>query len=609
MIPKEIYRNLLKQLQQRRGSSLAPEPYRRSLHVFKIPTSVFSCVCWAGTLFCFAAVGFAGVAAAQQTGQPRIVNIYNFIRNSDFRLRDSEEILFDCTRRQIELLKNANLPATWALQYDALINPRYPKLLKERLGTKDEIAAWWEIPQPLAEKAGLKWRGRHEWDPEAQVGFSPGYTPEERRRLVDVYMADFKAIFGCYPRTVGSWFIDEVTLEYLAKKYGVVASCNCKDQIGTDFYTLWGGYWNQAYYPSRVNAYMPAQTRKGQIDIPVFRMLGSDPIYQHGTTRGLISLEPVYQKGGGGMPKWVDWFMNSLMHQPALAFAYTQAGQENSFGWDAMKDGLTYQVKLLATLAQERQIRVETLEQTGKWFRKNFPVTPATCVVALDDWKEQGSKTVWYDSRFYRLNILWERDSFFIRDIHCFDEKIVSPTHESPLTHTSLVYETLPLVDWAYWSHSGRKSAGLLPVVISTDGTSSPMQPEGVPVMKELNSTELSVVQPIKGGGTLSIVCAEEKVTFIGKDAQGKRLNWAWIIVGGDDLKSLVNEVSAKRVAYRHSGVDYQLKLGSRAGSCRKLGDGSIQLMPNNRGKLVLELDTTRVAAMADKHDSEPGNK
>lgn len=29
---------------------------------------------------------------------------------------------------------------------------------------------------------------------------------------------------------------------------------------------------------------MPAQTREGQIPVPVFRMLGSDPIYQYGTT-------------------------------------------------------------------------------------------------------------------------------------------------------------------------------------------------------------------------------------------------------------------------------------------------------------------------------------
>lgn len=547
------------------------------------------------------AVGLCGFGAAQSEAgeakaparEPRIVNIYNFIRNSDFRLRNSEEILFDCTRRQIELLKEVGLPATWALQYDALINPRYPKLLKEQLTARDEIGAWWEIPQQLAEKAGLKWRGRYEWDPEAHVGFSPGYTPEERRKLVDVYMADFKAAFGYYPRTVGSWFIDEVTLSYMAEKYGLVASCNCKDQIGTDFYTLWGGYWNQAYYPSRVNSYMPAQTRKGQIDMPVFRMLGSDPIYQHGTTPGLISLEPVYKSGGGGMPRWVDWFMESLIEEPSLAFGYTQAGQENSFGWDAMKDGLIYQVKLFAQQAREGKIQVETLEQTGKWFRKNFPVTPATSVVALKDWKGQGRKTVWYDSRFYRLNLLWEEDGFFIRDIHCFNEGLVSPTHETPLRQTSLVYETLPVVDWATWSQAGVKGAGMRPVLVAADGTTSPLRPEGMPKVTELNATELSIVQPLKGGGTLSMVCAEKRVTMKGADGGGKPLKWAWEIVGGERLKSMVKEVNASGVVYRHSGAEYRLKVG--AGSCRRLADGGLELVPTKAGKLVLNLDVDRI--------------
>src|SRR5579859_1010286 len=77
--------------------------------------------------------------------EPRIVNIYNFVRNSDYRLANSEEILFETTRQEIQLVKQVGLPATWALNYDALINPRYQKLFKEQLGAKDEIAAWWEI--------------------------------------------------------------------------------------------------------------------------------------------------------------------------------------------------------------------------------------------------------------------------------------------------------------------------------------------------------------------------------------------------------------------------------------------------------------------------------
>ena len=535
-------------------------------------------------------IAFAETGTPGCTNSPCIINIYNFVRDNDFRIEDSRRVLFDATARQIQLIKRANLPATFALQYDALMDTNYQKLFKEQLPGNCEIGAWWEIPQELAEKADLKWRGDHEWDPQANIGFSPGYTPEERRRLVDIYMADFKAIFGYYPRTVGSWYIDEVTLDYMAKRYGIVASCNCKDQIGTDFYTLWGGYWNQAYYPSRLNAYMPAQTRAGQIDVPIFRMLGSDPIYQHGITPGMFTLEPVY-KNAGGSTNWVTSFMDNLIEQPSLAFAYTQAGQENSFGWDAMRCGLTEQIKLIARLKREGKVEVETLAQAGQWFRERYPLTPATAVVALDDWKHEGRKTVWYDSRFYRMNILWQNGTFFIRDFHCFDENVVSPTHDSALTATSLSYQTLPIMDWALWSRSESRPVGMWPVLLSPDGTHSPMAPQGPPVIKELTATDLSIKQPLEGGGIFSIVCSEDRVSFSAVNQQGLPLHWAWRLVGGAKQDSIVQTVGADQIAYRYAGTDYQVRLISNSGSCEQLTNGDLQISANASGSLGIELE------------------
>jgi hypothetical protein len=580
--------NLIEQIKRKHMPSL------KTLLVFPWPAKTgrrsMAVFCLAiGILFpCFDCVAVAGTFSNHRD-EPRIVDLYFFCRDSDFRLRDSRKILFQATARQIELIKQANLPATFALQYDALMDTNYQKLLKEELPGNCEIAAWWEIPRPLAEKAGLKWRGQHEWDPAANVGFSPGYTPEERRKLVDIYMADFKSVFGYYPRTVGSWYIDEVTLAYMAEQYGIVASCNCKDQIGTDFYTLWGGYWNQAYYPSRVNAYMPAQTRAGQIDVPVFRMLGSDPIYEHGTTPGLQSLEPVYPESGGSA-KWVGWFMNNMIHQPSLAFAYTQAGQENSFGWNAMKTGLTNQIAVYAAEAKAGEIRVETLAQTGRWFRKKYALTPATAVVALDDWKNEGRKTVWYDSRFYRLNVLWENNGFFIRDFHCFDENVVSPTHANTLTATSLTYETLPIMDWAFWSKSNSRgdAVGMWPVLLLSDGTATPMSPKGPPVVKELNKTALKIEQDLKTGGTFSITCEERQIAFACLDDQGKPLRWAWEMVGGAGQNTVIQTVAVDHIGYHKAGVDYQLMVPSGLGSCHRMKDGDIQISSDDSGNLVV---------------------
>ncbi len=323
---------------------------------------------------CFASSSSAQmVSHTTKSSAPRIVNIVNFIRLLE--PRDSgitEDVLYQTVVKQVEILKQYHLKGTFLLQYDALMDSRYQKLLRRLPKDEFEIGAWWEIPQPLVEHAGLQWRGRYPWDWRANIGFSTGYTQAERIKLVDTYMADFKKIFGYYLASVSSWFIDAYSLNYMHEKYHIVASANCKDQYGTDGYTLWGGYWNQAYYPSKQNAYMPAQNRAKQIPVPVFRMLGSDPVRQYdnglGNERqGVVTLEPVYAFGGGDSA-WVHWFFQQMIDGEPLAFAYTQAGQENSFTWKAMQKGFEIQMPLIAKLRDEHKIVVQTLGESGKWF-------------------------------------------------------------------------------------------------------------------------------------------------------------------------------------------------------------------------------------------------
>jgi hypothetical protein len=317
-------------------------------------------------------------------------------------------------------------------------------------------------------------------------------------------------------------------------------------------------------------------------------MLGSDPIYQYGNSPGMFTLEPVYPEAGGSAD-WVAWFMNNLIHQPSLAFGFTQVGQENSFGWEAMKTGLTSQVAVLARHAKAGDIQVETLAQAGEWFRKHYSLTPPASVVALDDWKHQDRKTVWYDSRFYRLNVLWENGTFFIRDLHRFDENAVSPTHDAALKTTLLAYETLPVMDAALWS--GPEKAGIWPLLLSPNDEATPMTPEGSPVVKELNRTDLSIQQPLRGGGSFSIICRETNVTCAGVDEQGQPLRWAWDMVGGAHQRSVVQSAASNSITYRYSGVRYELKLSP--GSCEQLTNGAIRLAPNSSGKLGLTLSPT----------------
>ncbi|MFI5136504.1 MAG: hypothetical protein ACHQIM_01670 [Sphingobacteriales bacterium] len=520
---------------------------------------------------------------------PKIVNIVNFIRLLEPRdPKITEDVLYQTVVKQVQIMKKYKLGGSFLLQYDALMDSRYQKLLKTLPRDTYDIGAWWEIPQPLVEKAGLKWRGRYPWDWRANIGFSTGYSPKEREKLADVYMHDFKRIFGYYPRLVASWFIDAHTLNYLYQKYKIVASANCKDQYGTDGYTLWGGYWNQAYYPSKINSYMPAQDEASQIPVPIFRMLGSDPIRQYdnglgGTRQGVTTLEPVYEHAGGDST-WVNWFFKEFVAGAPMEFAYTQAGQENSFTWDAMAKGFEIQMPLIARLRDQHKIKVETLEASGAWFRKKYKVTPATSVTITKDLDSSNQKTVWFDSRFYRANLLWENNNLRFRDIHLFDEKFPSVYETKKATSNECTFFTPPVVDGYIWSSKG-KIAGLRFKAIK-DGKEILLEGKD-PAVDDSAPGKLRISWPLTSFDAILKMELDDrqiKITVTGKDA----FNWFLDLNNGDNVKLPFQEITANKVNAQFEGINYALT--AVQGSFSKPGSGVIFRISPKAGALILKL-------------------
>jgi hypothetical protein len=116
----------------------------------------------------------------------------------------------------------------------------------------------------------------------------------------------------------------------------------------------------------------------------------------------------------------------------------------------------------IAQLRNEHKIVVETLAESGKWFTSHFKVTPATAVTITHDIGQTDAKTVWYDSRFYRSNFIWQdralriRDlanfiwqdrALRIRDLHLFNEKFPSHYFNKVTTSNECYYFTLPFTD------------------------------------------------------------------------------------------------------------------------------------------------------------------
>ncbi len=390
----------------------------------------------------------------------KVVTIMNFVRKCDFRMEDSEEKLYQMTRKELELVNEYRLDNTFLLQYDALIEERYIHLFQEKATERTELGLWFEVVKPLTDAVGLPWRGRKgaTWDWHVIPGFLMAYTQEERRLLIDEAMERFRAIYGSYPATVASWLLDSYSVAYLAEHYPVSAFGICRDQVGTDAYTLVGGYFNQAYYPSRNNVFTPAATEGQRIKTPVFRLLGPDPIHNYDNDRylrnpnylpygGCYTLEPAWRAGRD--PEIVRWFFDTYFCNEDLGYSFAQLGQENNFCQAETMEGLRMQLELLK---EYPQVMVRKMKDAGEDFKEQFEKTPATAVCALKDW--DGSRkvqSVYYDCEGYVANLFHAEERIFLRCWYLFDERVYEDYFDQPCETWDAAYENLPVVDTLLW--------------------------------------------------------------------------------------------------------------------------------------------------------------
>jgi len=264
---------------------------------------------------------------------------------------------------------------------------------------------------------------------------------------------------------------------------------------------------------------MPAQNEKNQTPVPIFRMLGSDPVRQYddrgngGNGQGVITLEPVYPFGGGDSA-WVNWYFDQFIEGQSMEFNYTQTGQENSFTWNAMAKGYEIQMPLIAKLRDEKKLKVETLAASGEWFRKQYKLTPATSVTVNHDLNGSNKKTVWFNSRFYRLNLLWENNTLRFRDIHLFNENFPSYYTNNVATSNECSFFTLPFVDGYRWSTAGKPAALWFKAI--KDGKETVV--EGAdPVIKDNSRGRLRIEWPLTnfaGTMTMDITDKEFEITM-----------------------------------------------------------------------------------------------
>ena len=362
------------------------------------------------------------------------VNIMNFARQCEPRDADTDKLLFQTTKAQLEMLLELQVPHTFLLQYDTLCDPRYVSLFCENRSELTETGLWYEIVEPLTTACGMPYESAYgwKWDWHIRPGFSMAYPPEARDRLIDEAMRKYKEVFGSYPAVVGSWLLDTRTACRLKDRYDVKCLCICRDQTNTDAYSLVGGYFNGAYYPSRNNLFTPAQTKEN-------------------------TLEPVWFAGADA--RFERALLDDLFGSATLNFAYAQIGQENSFAGSDILSPLRRQIDYLR---QRGDVRFEKMSETAERFNSRFGfTTPPTVSASLKNWDSEDLQSVYYQCKNYVANLFRDGDRVFLRAFYLFDETV--PEHYLTDTCESFfaLYENLPLVDTAVWAEDIRADIGL----------------------------------------------------------------------------------------------------------------------------------------------------
>lgn len=497
----------------------------------------------------------------------RCINVINFLRGVEPRC---DIDLFEPLQRQMALSLDLDLPTTWLLQFDALVSGPFVSFLKESMPGSHEVGGWFEMNQPLCEAADLAWRGRpgFSWDHYPDVAFTIGYSPEERVRLADAFMSEFRGVWGLYPSSIACWNLDALTLAHFADHYSVEAFAVCRDQIATDGYTIWGAP-IAGWYPSRSNAYSPAVELANQIDAPIFRMLGQDPTYYYQSEYPLPdgkfhnapdTMEPVWPSGRS--EEFVKRFLEMIQDSPCLGFAYAQLGQENSFGWLEMAEAYPKQMTALAELRSEGKVAVETLSETGRRFKSAFAATPPQAQVMLKDSfgnLEPMERTVWFQNKNYRANLHFKGSRFYLRDIHVYRDAFPQPFLNERSQAKDIEQRMLAVLDGWHWSPKpGAGEPGAAGWFLA-GGEKLTLQ--GEPQVSEVGST-LRVLVELESGCSFHMEFLDEGIqcSLIANPNPELSLSFEW-----DQAKSSFESTDGRIVRFKWLDFDYHIEVSERA--------------------------------------------
>lgn len=344
------------------------------------------------------------------------VSVVNPIRGEDFwDLRSQRPEV--AVKGQSEILKSFNTSATWLLRFDVFQNREITDLLRGLY--LDEKGIFLEITPTWVNSAGVKYHESDNWH-DAGSAFLSGYKREERIRLIDTVFEEFKRVFNYYPKSVGAWWIDSFSLQYMQEEYGITAALIVADQYTTDNYQIWGQYFSTPYYPSKKHALYPAQTEDSKLPVVIMQWASRDPLngYGRGVEESTFSVQANdYTDYHNLNRNYFSQLIDVYTKQKFNKFGHIVVGLENSYLWEKYKGEYENQIKTLIDKQNDGQFKIATMQDFSSWYLKTFPNLSPPHLIFANNPLGSSKKVVWFMNPYYRAAWFFTSEGSMFRDI------------------------------------------------------------------------------------------------------------------------------------------------------------------------------------------------
>lgn len=382
---------------------------------------------------------FPQFVIADDSFQNQFVTIVNPIRISTYSTNPAESLI-----SQYSQVQKRGLPASWLLNYDVISNGGVVKVAQS-MNSEQELGLFLEVTPSFAKDANVAYNKTDSWHRASSL-FLSGYTQANRRKLIDRIFEKFKDVFGYYPSSVGAWWVDSYSLNYMKEKYNITANLTCADQFATDGYEIWGQYWSTPFYPSKIHAGIPAQTKNSKLDIVTIQWATRDPLNGYGLKQAsLFSTQDYFD---------INYFqklLNIYAKSHSNKYGHITIGLEGDFPPNTYSGFFASQLEVINKESKEGTIKALNMKDFSDWYRKNFPDLSPAQIIESEDPLGKNIKTIWYQSPNFRINLTYNGDTQVtqVRDFRTYHENFYEPYYISPNRDLNLTINLPSEIDTA----------------------------------------------------------------------------------------------------------------------------------------------------------------